>query len=222
VRPLAAAPSARPSGREDRVRRFSSWCVLTWRPHSHGAVVPKGGLTFGSLVCPSSGQAITIVTDVVMLRSSSLPACGRTPSDTSGTTSPSCAAASSASRSARCAGVAVWMARSDARRHTSDLNSISSRALSVTMASAIERSPCSTLSLRIHPAVGQLLARPGRRHRWVVDWILQPQGRGARLLLTQKGFDIENRRQKMVRNAMERSWKRVVLPRLGEVIPPPT
>lgn len=54
--------------------------------------------------------------------------------------------------------------------------------------------------------------------RWIVDWTLRPQGRGTRLLLTQTGFDIEDRRQKMVRNAMERSWKRLVLPRLGEVI----
>ncbi|MTE13357.1 SRPBCC family protein [Nocardia aurantiaca] len=54
--------------------------------------------------------------------------------------------------------------------------------------------------------------------RWIVDWTLQPQGRGTRLLLTQTGFDIEDRRQKMVRNAMERSWKRLVLPRLGEAI----
>ncbi|MFI9509156.1 SRPBCC domain-containing protein [Nocardia sp. NPDC052566] len=55
-------------------------------------------------------------------------------------------------------------------------------------------------------------------HRWIVDWTLRPQGRGTRLLLTQTGFDIEDRRQKMVRNATERSWKRRVLPRLGAVI----
>lgn len=54
--------------------------------------------------------------------------------------------------------------------------------------------------------------------RWIVDWTLRPQGRGTRLLLTQTGFDIEDRRQRMVRNATERSWKRLVLPRLGEVI----
>ncbi|WP_405178674.1 SRPBCC domain-containing protein [Nocardia sp. NBC_01377] len=52
--------------------------------------------------------------------------------------------------------------------------------------------------------------------RWVVDWTIRPQGRGTRLLLTQTGFDIGNRRQRMVRNAVERSWKRRVLPRLGE------
>ncbi|WP_194820315.1 SRPBCC domain-containing protein [Nocardia sp. XZ_19_385] len=54
--------------------------------------------------------------------------------------------------------------------------------------------------------------------RWIVDWTLWPQGRGTRLLLTQTGFDIADRRQKMARNAMERSWKRNLLPRLGEVI----
>jgi uncharacterized protein YndB with AHSA1/START domain len=54
--------------------------------------------------------------------------------------------------------------------------------------------------------------------RWIVDWAMRPQGHGTRLLLTQTGFDIENRRQKMVRNAVERSWKRSVLPRLGEVM----
>lgn len=54
--------------------------------------------------------------------------------------------------------------------------------------------------------------------RWVVDWTLKPQGRGTRLLLTQTGFDIEDPRQRMMRNAAERRWKRLVLPRLGEVI----
>ncbi|WP_405134635.1 SRPBCC domain-containing protein [Nocardia sp. NBC_01388] len=56
--------------------------------------------------------------------------------------------------------------------------------------------------------------------RWIVDWTMRPQGRGTRLLLTQTGFDITDRRQKMARNAMERSWKRLILPRLGEVIHP--
>ncbi|MEV6280900.1 SRPBCC domain-containing protein [Nocardia sp. NPDC051832] len=54
--------------------------------------------------------------------------------------------------------------------------------------------------------------------RWIVDWRLWPQGRGTRLLLTQTGFDIADRRQKMARNAMERTWKRNLLPRLGDVI----
>ncbi|MEU1209676.1 SRPBCC domain-containing protein [Nocardia sp. NPDC005825] len=54
--------------------------------------------------------------------------------------------------------------------------------------------------------------------RWIVDWTLHPQGHGTRLLLTQTGFDIEDRRQKMARNAVERSWKRLLLPRLGQVL----
>ncbi|GAJ85065.1 hypothetical protein NBRGN_082_00220 [Nocardia brasiliensis NBRC 14402] len=53
---------------------------------------------------------------------------------------------------------------------------------------------------------------------WIVGWTLQPQGSGTRLLLRQTGFDIEDRRQRMVRNAVERSWKRCVLPRLGTVL----
>lgn len=53
--------------------------------------------------------------------------------------------------------------------------------------------------------------------RWVLDWTVHPEGRGTRLLLTQTGFDIENRRQKMARNAMERGW-RTTLARLGEVL----
>ncbi|MVU80573.1 SRPBCC domain-containing protein [Nocardia sp. ET3-3] len=55
--------------------------------------------------------------------------------------------------------------------------------------------------------------------RWILDWTLHPQGHGTRLLLLQTGFDLGDRRQKMARNAMERTWKRRLLPRLGEVIP---
>ncbi|WP_328396579.1 SRPBCC family protein [Nocardia sp. NBC_00416] len=53
--------------------------------------------------------------------------------------------------------------------------------------------------------------------RWVVDWTVSAQGRGTRLLLTQTGFDIDNRRQKMARNAMERGWK-ASLTRLREML----
>ncbi|MEU0543916.1 SRPBCC domain-containing protein [Nocardia sp. NPDC005978] len=52
---------------------------------------------------------------------------------------------------------------------------------------------------------------------WTIDWTLRAQGRGTRLLLTQTGFDIEDRRQRMQRNAMERSWRNT-LPRLGDWI----
>ncbi|MFE7743495.1 SRPBCC domain-containing protein [Nocardia sp. NPDC057455] len=73
-----------------------------------------------------------------------------------------------------------------------------------------------------------LVARPYERliYRWtyrraelptrlIVDWTLRPEGHGTRLRLTQTGFDIDDRRQKMVRNAAERSWKRRILPQLG-------
>lgn len=53
--------------------------------------------------------------------------------------------------------------------------------------------------------------------RWEVDWVLETQGRGTRVLLTQTGFDINDRREKMARNAMERGW-RTTLVRLGEVL----
>ncbi|MGN2635516.1 SRPBCC family protein [Nocardia takedensis] len=59
--------------------------------------------------------------------------------------------------------------------------------------------------------------RADKPQRWVVDWTVRAQGRGTRLLLTQTGFDIDDRRQKMARNAMERGWK-ATLTRLREVL----
>ncbi|WP_312033451.1 SRPBCC family protein [Nocardia veterana] len=53
--------------------------------------------------------------------------------------------------------------------------------------------------------------------RWMVDWVLEGQGRGTRVLLTQTGFDIDDRRQRMARNAMERGW-RGTLARLAQVL----
>ncbi|WP_072687882.1 SRPBCC family protein [Rhodococcus marinonascens] len=53
--------------------------------------------------------------------------------------------------------------------------------------------------------------------RWIVTWTVQPQGRGTRLLLTHSGFDIDNKREKMARNALERGWK-VCLSKLSEVL----
>ncbi|MEG8179794.1 SRPBCC domain-containing protein [Nocardia terpenica] len=53
--------------------------------------------------------------------------------------------------------------------------------------------------------------------RWLVDWTLAPQGRGTRLLVTHTGFDLNDRRQKMARNALERGWKSA-LTRLREVL----
>ncbi|MFB8277106.1 SRPBCC family protein [Nocardia colli] len=59
--------------------------------------------------------------------------------------------------------------------------------------------------------------RADRPARWVVDWSIRPDGRGTRLLVTQTGFDISDRRQKMARNALERGWK-TGLSRLREVL----
>lgn len=53
--------------------------------------------------------------------------------------------------------------------------------------------------------------------RWIVDWMIKQEGRGTRFLLTHTGFDIDDRRQRMARNALERGWK-VTLSRLREVL----
>ncbi|MFD4439440.1 SRPBCC domain-containing protein [Nocardia sp. NPDC058519] len=60
--------------------------------------------------------------------------------------------------------------------------------------------------------------RAERPARWVLDWTIQAQGRGTRLLLTQTGFDIGNKRQKMARNALERGWRRTAMGRLRDVL----
>lgn len=59
--------------------------------------------------------------------------------------------------------------------------------------------------------------RATRPARWLLDWTVHPQGRGTRLLLRNSGFDIDDRRQKMARNGMERMWRRV-LTQLGELL----
>ncbi|MCZ8379974.1 SRPBCC domain-containing protein [Mycobacterium sp. CPCC 205372] len=59
--------------------------------------------------------------------------------------------------------------------------------------------------------------RATRPARWVVDWAVHREGRGTRLLLTHSGFDINDRRQKMARNGMERMWRRA-LTQLGELL----
>ncbi|WP_372443020.1 SRPBCC family protein [Mycolicibacterium baixiangningiae] len=69
---------------------------------------------------------------------------------------------------------------------------------------------CEVLELR----PGERLAlswvdlRAARSARWLVDWTVDRQGRGTRLLLRHSGFDIRDRRQKMARNGMERMWRR--------------
>ncbi|WP_084477827.1 SRPBCC family protein [Nocardia jejuensis] len=169
------------------------------------------------------------------------------------------AAASNASRSTRCSGAADSTARSEARRHASDLNSASTR-----LSSFFRQPPHAVWRALTDPDLLQqwllrptgFAASPGTRFRftvpdapineircevlearpceqltyswtypqseypadWILDWTLHPQGHGTRLLLTQTGFDITDRRQKMARNAMERSWKRSLLPKLDRVI----
>lgn len=54
--------------------------------------------------------------------------------------------------------------------------------------------------------------------RWFVDWLLEPQGRGTRVLMTHSGFDLDDRVQKMARNAIERGWRNRLLPRLADVV----
>ncbi|MQY22009.1 SRPBCC family protein [Nocardia macrotermitis] len=54
--------------------------------------------------------------------------------------------------------------------------------------------------------------------RWIVDWEVHAQGHGTRLLLTQTGFDIADKRQKMARNAIERGWRQVLATTLAEVL----
>ncbi|GAB2550023.1 SRPBCC family protein [Nocardia heshunensis] len=79
---------------------------------------------------------------------------------------------------------------------------------------------CEVLTARPHTHLTHTWHYPQADYpaHWILDWTLHPQGHGTRLLLTQTGFDITDRRQKMARNAMERTWKRRLLPRLGEVI----
>ena len=52
---------------------------------------------------------------------------------------------------------------------------------------------------------------------WPVSWSLHPHGRGTQLLLCQRGFDPDDRRQRMARNAMERFW-RTPFAQLGPVL----
>ncbi|WP_433658960.1 SRPBCC family protein [Nocardia sp. CA-128927] len=89
-----------------------------------------------------------------------------------------------------------------------------------TPAAPINEVTCEVLTAHPYKQLTYTWLYPHSDHptRWIVDWNLQPQGHGTRLLLTQTGFDTKDRRQKMLRNAMERGWKRTALPRLSEVI----
>ncbi|MFI9636330.1 SRPBCC domain-containing protein [Nocardia sp. NPDC051929] len=105
-------------------------------------------------------------------------------------------------------------------RPTGFAASVGTRFRFIIPESATEQILCEVLAVRPYEQLTYSWDYPQAEFpaRWVVDWMLQTQGRGTRLLLTQTGFDIKDRRQRMVRNAVERSWKRSVLPRLGEVI----
>lgn len=86
--------------------------------------------------------------------------------------------------------------------------------------SAIDQISCEVIAAQPYERLSYSWFYPQAAYpaRYIVEWRLYPQGHGTRLLLTQRGFDIGDRRQRMLRNAAERSWKRQVLPRLGEVI----
>jgi uncharacterized protein YndB with AHSA1/START domain len=68
---------------------------------------------------------------------------------------------------------------------------------------------CEVLAVRSGAGLtlGWVDLRAPRPARWVVDWRLRPEGRGTRMFLDHKGFDTDDRRQKMARNAMERMWR---------------
>ena len=52
---------------------------------------------------------------------------------------------------------------------------------------------------------------------WPVLWSMHAHGRGTHLILSQQGFDPDDRRQQMARNAMERFW-RTPFAQLGPVL----
>lgn len=53
---------------------------------------------------------------------------------------------------------------------------------------------------------------------WPVFWSVSPHGRGARLALVQRGFDLDDKPQKMARSGMERFFWRNALAQLGPVL----
>ncbi|MFB8277320.1 SRPBCC family protein [Nocardia colli] len=119
----------------------------------------------------------------------------------------------------------VWRALTDPNlleqwllRPTGFTASVGTRFRFTTPASSIDEISCEVLAARWCEQLTYSWMYSRAPARWIVDWTIRPQGSGTRLLLTQTGFDIEDRRQKMTRNAMERRWKRLVLPRLGAVI----
>jgi uncharacterized protein YndB with AHSA1/START domain len=78
---------------------------------------------------------------------------------------------------------------------------------------------CEVLAVRSgeHLTLSWVDLRATRPARWMVDWTVHLHGRGIRFLLRHSGFGIDDRRQKMARNGMERMWHRV-LAQLGELL----
>lgn len=54
--------------------------------------------------------------------------------------------------------------------------------------------------------------------RWFVSWHVQAHGQGARLTVTHSGFDLDDRVQKMARNAFARGWDQVLTMKLPGVL----
>ncbi|MGF0311780.1 SRPBCC family protein [Rhodococcus sp. IEGM1428] len=53
---------------------------------------------------------------------------------------------------------------------------------------------------------------------WFVRWDVYAHGRGSRLVVTHTGFDVDDKRQMMARNAFTRGWDQVLSGKLAEVL----
>ena len=60
--------------------------------------------------------------------------------------------------------------------------------------------------------------RAERPSRWFVTWDVHAHGRGTRLFISHTGFDIDDKRQMMARNAFARGWDQVLTTKLVEVL----
>lgn len=54
--------------------------------------------------------------------------------------------------------------------------------------------------------------------RWSVTWQVHAHGRGTRLTVTHTGFDVDDKRQMMARNAFARGWDQVMSTKLVDVL----
>lgn len=55
--------------------------------------------------------------------------------------------------------------------------------------------------------------------RWTIDWRLEPEGHGTRLLLEHSGFDQDDPRDRYALENMGPGWRDTVLPRLAQFAP---